>query len=130
MLVKNVKPKKQNLYEQKCQLIMNFVRENNLTVDQKDLLFDHLRLCEEVGRDISKVYYVGMLQGNLKTLKRLMDEGQDMNEVVSNSITHGWLKYYEVKNNYSSYSSNIKDVSAEHNHCRIKKVGELSDKVY
>lgn len=85
-----IKEKKKNLYE-KCQdKIDDFTKDENI----KELLTTYLKVRLEI-----KDYplYANQWTGYINELKRLVESGQDMREVIQQSINRGYRGFFPVK---------------------------------
>lgn len=86
------KPKKKNVYEKCCDMI-----DDMLSEEVRDVAREYLKYRLEVGRDNGKPLYANMFKGMLNSLLRLSEEPQEQQQIVSNSLQGGWLKFYALQ---------------------------------
>lgn len=93
------KPKKPNLYTKCSDIIDEWT--NNISI--KDLLFQYLDVCMEM----KCIRGANQWKGMLNTLEKvqLQSGKHTYEEIIENSINHGWKTFYPINDNYKGKES-------------------------
>lgn len=93
VLVEDEKPKKKNLYNKCCDYIMQYT--NNVPL--QDALTKFLTLRLEIARTECKPFYYNMWPPIVNELDGLAHSTEEAINIVKQSTTKGWKKFYALK---------------------------------